>query len=65
MSQVVFHSMMNLRIVKHENKMQVNKTLIFFGQLFMKLLHVTSDDGRISRNVYIECFYCFNFVILT
>ena len=26
---------------------------------------VTPDDGLISRNLYIECFYCFDFVILT
>ena len=26
---------------------------------------VTPVDGLISRNIYIECFYCFNFLILT
>ena len=25
--------------------------------------HVTPDDGVMSRNIYIEWFYCFNFVV--
>ena len=28
-------------------------------------LHQTPLFGPISRNIYIECFYCFNLVILT
>ena len=31
---------------------------------FLKFVF-TPDDVLINRNIYIDCFYCFNFVILT
>ena len=42
-------------------KINYENLYIYFVQFF----HVTPDDGLISRNIYIEFFYYFNFVILT
>ena len=36
-----------------------------YHKIEMPQFHVTPDDGLISRNIYIERFYCINFVILT
>ena len=49
------------------HKIETIKPLNIYILAYHQTLHETefTDNGLISRNMYIEWFYCFNFVILT